>query len=226
MKKQTKRQSKPKTKVVSSKKTEQSISQSLPEMKSVTPKKISMPILIIIAVILGGLFFFRDWVVAVTVNGKPISRLALIHELEKQGGKQVMDALVTEELIRQEAAKQGVVVSQDTIDAEIASIEESLGDQKLEDVLVLQNMTMDELTQQIKLQKTVEALAAADVNITDEEVAAYITENAEMLPADMEEAELDQMVRDQLSSQKTQSTIQEWLANLKSGARINYWAQL
>ncbi len=51
------------------------------------------------------LYYFRSAFVAATVNGQPISRLSLVRELEKQGGKQAMDSLITKTLIDQEAKK-------------------------------------------------------------------------------------------------------------------------
>ena len=48
---------------------------------------------------------FVKMFVAAYVNGRLISRLSVVRELEKQGGKKTLDALIIKSLIAQEAKK-------------------------------------------------------------------------------------------------------------------------
>lgn|GEM_PF-5191506 len=56
---------------------------------------------------------------AVTVNGQPISYQALVTKFIAAGGPGFLDELVNEQLIRQEAKKEGVIVSQKEVDAKL-----------------------------------------------------------------------------------------------------------
>src|SRR3989344_2438282 len=56
-------------------------------------------VVIIIAGALALIFIFKGFFIASIVNGEPISRLSVIKELEKQGGKSVLESLVTKKII-------------------------------------------------------------------------------------------------------------------------------
>ncbi|MDP2649265.1 MAG: hypothetical protein Q8P10_00315, partial [bacterium] len=60
---------------------------------------------LIVVILAVGAFFLKGLFVAALVNGEPITRVAIISELEKQGGKQALSSLVNQVLILQEAKK-------------------------------------------------------------------------------------------------------------------------
>ncbi len=145
-----------------------------------------IPLLIIIIGIL--LYVFRSSYLAAVVNGKPITKFQLWNELEKQAGKQVLESLVIESLILQEAQNQNIQITQSDIDAEIQKIKNNLKQQgqELDQLLVAQGMSLDELEKQVKMQKIVELLAAKDVAVTDEETEESLEKNKDSLPDDTE----------------------------------------
>ncbi len=53
-------------------------------------------------------FLFKEWFVVAVVNNRPITRLALDRDLEKQGGKQILESKISEMLVLDEAKKQKV----------------------------------------------------------------------------------------------------------------------
>lgn len=175
--------------------------------------------LIIIAFSLKGLF------VVALVNGEPIARIAVVSELEKQGGKQALSSLVNQTLILQEAKKKNVQVSQGEIDASIKKIEDSLKTQgqNLETALAQQGMTRQDLSMQLKLRNLVEKLLADRIKVTDKEVADYIEKNKDTFPIDMKEPEIKKSVTEQLKQQKLGSSSQAWLQELTKNAKINYF---
>src|SRR5581483_10957610 len=69
---------------------------------------------------------YRGILVAASVNGQPVSRLSVISMLEKEGGKQVLDNLITNSLILQEAKKQNVSVNLSEIQSEEDKIQAQL----------------------------------------------------------------------------------------------------
>ena len=179
--------------------------------------------LIIVLLILG--FLLKGLFIVALVNGQPITRLALIQELEKQGGKQTLSALVNQTLILQEAKKKKIEVSQEEIDRSAKQIEESLKSQgqDLNTALAMQGLTRQDFLMQLKLRNLVEKLLADKIEVTDKEVTEYIEKNKETLPTDLKEEEIKKGVREQLKQQKLASKSQEWLTGLAKSAKINYF---
>src|SRR3989304_3540866 len=104
---------------------------------------------------------------------KPLNEL--LSELEKQGGADVLDSLVTKSLIFQEAKKKGVEITQAEIDSEVARIEGVVSAQgsTLDEALALQGQNRTDFIEQIKLQKTVEKILADQLAVSDEEAKTY-----------------------------------------------------
>ena len=86
------------------------------------PKPLTIAIGGAVILIVVALFFAKGIFVAATVNGSPISRLSVIKELEKQGGKQALEAIIDKKLIETELNKQKVTVTKEEVDAEIEKI--------------------------------------------------------------------------------------------------------
>lgn len=176
-------------------------------------------------VIGGGFLFLRNWAIVAMVNGKPISRLALMTAMERQAGRDILDSLVTRELIGQAAQKQGVSVTSEDIEQEVNRVTEMFvtPGQDLESILALQGMTRADLEEDIRTQLLAQKMASTgSAEISDEEVASYIEENSEMIPGDMTDEEVRATAKEQLESQKSRTELQEWLANLKAEAKIQY----
>ena len=182
-------------------------------------------VVILVSFVLG--FLLKGTLISATVNGKPISRFAVIKQLESRQGVTVLDGLITEELIRQEATKKGVKIDNNEIDDEIIIIEESLATQSqtLDQVLELQGMTRKQLVEQIKLQKMIERLLEDQVTVGEEEITAYIEANPDTFPEDSNTEEVRGVVREQLKQQKLGSTFQAWFEEVKAKAKINYFTK-
>ncbi|RJR26996.1 hypothetical protein C4561_04440 [candidate division WWE3 bacterium] len=206
------------------------------EDKKIENKKISLPkisknnlkvlVAVVLAALLGaGAYYLRGYFVAATVNGSPITRIAVIKELEKQGGKSVLDNLVTKKLIEQEAVNKNVTVSQEEIDNELSTIEQStlaVG-MTLEDALAQQNVSKTQLIEEIVLNKKLEKMVEGSVNVSDEEVTAYLEQNKETLPPNSDEETLKEQVRTSLRQQKLTQSVQDLLTTLRENAKINYY---
>jgi len=172
---------------------------------------------------LGILAYYRYGIVAM-VNGKTVSRLAYIKNMEKQGGKQVLDSMVTETLILAEAQKKGIKIEQSEIDADIQKIEEQIKAQgsTLEEALSTREMTKDELVSQIRLQKMVDKMATPTAEITQAQIDEYLKANKAQLPKTATKEELNKMAKDDLTSQASNEAVGAWLENLKKDAKIIY----
>jgi foldase protein PrsA len=184
-------------------------------------------ILFIIIVVVGLVFYFRGTFIAASVNGVPISRFAVISELEKQGGAQTLDSLITKKLIEAEMSKNKVMVADEEINSEITTIEQQITSQggTLASALQQQGMTRDQLAEQIKVQKQIEKFLADKAVVADAEVDTYIKDNKITPPAGVKIEDLKVQVKTQLQQMKLTQAAQEWISNLKAGANIKYYVK-
>jgi len=186
---------------------------------------IKTAIIIVVIIALGVLaYIYKGLFIAATVNGSPISRLAIIQELEKASGKNLLDSLIIEKLVQNEANAKKITVSNDEINGEIKKIEDRVVAQgsTLNAALAAQGMTMEDLKKQIILQKEVEKMVADKINVTDEEVTQYIKDNAISIP-EGQEATTTAQIKDELRNQKLNKEAAALITTLKSQAKIRYF---
>ena len=167
--------------------------------------------------------FLRRYLIAATVNGKSVSRLAVLKKLEKQGGKKILETMITEAIIQQEAEKRKIVISQKDVDAEMKKIEANVTSQgsTLDQALQNQGMTKNDLTKEIKIQLMLQKMAGNDIKISDKEIDDFISANKNQQGFDRE-IPREQAVS-QLKQQKSQQKIQSFLSDLKTKAKITYF---
>lgn len=182
-------------------------------------------ITLIVIIVAGLSFYFRGLFVAAVVNGEPITRLSLISQMEKKDGKQMLSTLVTQTLISQEAKKRKIDVSQQEIDADIKRIETGLTSQgqTLDQAMLAQGITREDLIKDIKIQKLVEKMFAKDIKVADSEVTDYIDKNQSSIPTNLSSDEVKKQVRQQLEQQKLSTVFQTWLDNAQKNAKIQYF---
>lgn len=179
-----------------------------------------------VIVVAGLAFYYKDLLVAATVNGSPISRLAMIRQLEKSAGKSTLDDLITKKLINDEAVKMHISISEDVINAAIQETETQLKaqGQTLEEALTAQGMTQADLRDQIVIRKELEQMLADKIQVNDDEIQQYIKNNQITVPAG-QETEYQKQIKDQLQQQKLSSEAGTFVESLKSKASIHYFVQ-
>lgn len=189
--------------------------------------KINKKTIIIIAIIIavGVLaYIYKGLFVAAVVDGSPISRLAVINELEKSSGKNLLDSLITEKIIQNEVNAKGIIISDDEINTTIKNIEDQISAQgsTLDEALTMQGMTLEDLKKQLILQLELEKLVADKINVTDEEITQYIQDNSISIPEGQEEIANIQ-IREELKNQKINTESSILISSLKSQANILYF---
>lgn len=193
------------------------------------PKRFFVYALILLAA--GSLVYFGSRLLfAASVNGQFVSRIAVIKELEKQGGKKTLDVAILKMLIDQEAKKRKISVPQKEIDQEMATIEKNVAAQgagTLESLLAQQGMTKQSLVDEIRLQKLVTKMVGDDATVTEKEIDEYLKSQEEqqalLSSAQPTEPPTREAVKEQLKKQKVQEKIQNFVAELKNKAKITYF---
>ena len=180
-------------------------------------------VVLVLILILALVYFSRRYLIAVTVNDKFISRLAVLNKLEKQGGKKILETMITQVLIQQEAEKRKIIVNQKDIDGEMKKIEANVSSQgsTLDQALQTQGMTKNDLTEEIKIQLMLQKMAGNDIKISDKEIDDFINANKNQQGFDKEIPK--EQVAAQLKQQKLQQKIQSFVTDLKAKAKITYF---
>lgn len=195
------------------------------KMNPMQSKKTTMMLAaaIIVVVVVALLYVFRGSYLAAMVNGKPIWKWSLATKLEDTYGETVLDQMILEALIYQEADKQNVSIDTAVIDTELQAIEAQVVAQgmTLESALAAEGLTEESLRSQIELQKIAETIAASNISVTDEEIDTYLEENKDYLSDELSEGELRLQAGNDLQSQKQNEAIQAWVTGLQTDAKIN-----
>lgn len=108
-----------------------------------------------------GLFWWKtnSWPIVAVVNGLPITRFEVNQQLYAQGGKQVLDSIVTQKLIAAELGKKKIKISDVDINVKLAEIQTQLGaEMTIEQALSLQGMSLSQFKDQLKFQMGLEKL--------------------------------------------------------------------
>jgi foldase protein PrsA len=181
-------------------------------------------ILAAVFVIGASLYYAKGFFIAATVNGTPISRYAIVTELESMYGGDMLENLIVEQLIKDEAMEQGVYATEEEINNEIDVISEQVNTQgqTLQSALIAEGITMSDLRDQIAVQKSLEKLLADEIAVTEEDALQYITEN-EIEYTEEEKADLIQQVQEYLGQQALNTKASELIERLKEEATINYF---
>ncbi|MEK7576321.1 MAG: SurA N-terminal domain-containing protein [Patescibacteria group bacterium] len=181
-------------------------------------------ILALVLIVGAAAYTYKGLFIAATVNGSPISRLALIAQLESEAGKAALNAIITQKLIDDEAQKKSITVSDAAINDEIKKIEAQLQTQgqTLASALAAQNLTDKELRSQLTTRKKLEALLADKTQVTDEEIKKFIVDNKVVVPKG-QEADYANQIKTKLQQDKFSSAADAFISNLKAQAKINYF---
>jgi len=182
-----------------------------------------------VLLVVAGLIYFGGKVFfAASVNGQLINRFSVIKDLEKQGGKKVLDTIILKTLINQEAKKRKLAISQQEVDTELQKIESNISSQgsTLDALLLQQGMTKNDLADEIKLQLLVTKMVGNNISVTDKEIDDYLASSKEQSSLSSTQS-APELTRDQaktaIKQQKLQEKIQTFVADLKAKAKISYF---
>lgn len=189
------------------------------------PRVITLLIIILIVVLL---YLARSWFIVAIVNGQPVTRFEFMNQLEIKDGKAVLNSLITQKLILQEAAKKHITVTNQEVDAAVKQIDTTLQEQgqTLDSALALRAMTKQDFTQQVRMQKIVEKLLTNQIKVSDQEIVDYIDKNKDSLPTGISQDDLKKQVRLQLEQQKLSNKAQAFVQDLQKKAKITTFISL
>jgi foldase protein PrsA len=153
-----------------------------------------------------------DTTTLASVNGISISKGNLYDALVASGGQQTMETLINNELIRQAAEKQGIVVTDADINKEMDAVRKNFGtNEEFQQALTSYGMTLEGLKKEMEPQVQLRKLLEPQVKITDADIKKYYDDNLETLKTPEKVKASDIVVA-------TKAEAETILAELKNGA--------
>ncbi|MFC9540579.1 peptidylprolyl isomerase [Lysinibacillus sp. NPDC056959] len=114
------------------------------------------------------------------VDGEKILQTELDDALREQYGTEVLETIITNKIVELEAKKEGVSVSEDSIQEEYEELAESYGgEESLQAALEENGLTEQSVKDNIRMYQLTKNVIATSIDISDEEVAQYFEDNKE-----------------------------------------------
>ena len=182
--------------------------------------------LLVIIVIFIGLFIYARTISPIAkVNGKRITRVAYISELEKQAGNRVLDSIITKTLIYDEADKRNISIPDSQIQSEIKKIETDAKTNKttIEKMLIAENITRQDLYERIKLNLTTQKIIEKYTQVSDKEVETFIEKNPEVFQNREISKEIKTDIKERLHQQKIEVQVKILINNLKNNSQVEVY---
>jgi parvulin-like peptidyl-prolyl isomerase len=177
-------------------------------------------------VVLVGLFAFwkKDWFVVAMVNNQPITSVEFYQNLKAKSGQEVIDQIIRDKIISQEASTKGVVASPKDIDDRVKEIEDQIGGKdQLKSALTSRNISESDFRNQIKTQILVEKLLEKEIQVSEKEIDEYIAKNPEdqnVVGADTKDKKVRDEIKKTIRSNKLNEKFQSWYSELEKKAKI------
>lgn len=158
--------------------------------------------------------------VVATVNGEKITRGEYDRAVAAQSGSQILDNLVTDRLIKDEAKKRGITVDGQAVAKQMDDIRGRFSsDQEYQMALKQNGLTEDDLTQRVQVQQLAQQLVADKIQVTDDEITNQYNSNKDQYNGKSLNDVRDQIKSD-LQQQKMQTALPPLINDLRSNAKI------
>ena len=139
---------------------------------------------------------------------------------------QILDEMINTDLLLQEAGKAGITASADDVQKQYDDIATRLGgEDKLLAELKNNNLSHDGFLKNIGDQLVIESLLSQNVStstitVSDEEIQTFYDQNVKGQDGAPALAEISSQIRDQISSQKQQLLVNDYIDGLRASSSI------
>lgn len=195
-------------------------------------KTVIISAIIAILVIAAGAYYFMKDPVLATVNGEKVMESEVLEQfngLKTQYGPQItmdiaLNQTIVEKLLMQEAAKSGIIVTDERlnafIDSELAKSGQTI--ESFETSLESQNLTLESIRGRIKVQLAITELVNktfSNVVVNDTEIKAFYDQNKNLFEGQSYSVVKPQ-IADYLKSQKQVTEFQAYVIDLRNNADV------
>ncbi len=206
------------------------------KIKKSTIKKISA-VVVLIAILAVVLYFafktLKPEQTIAEVNGEIITKQQLEDQYSQLPDQYklfltedaFLDQMINVELLLQEAEKQGIVISEEEIEAELTDIKKQAPtEEAFEELLGQSNIELPEFKKQLSEQLTINKLlnetVTSKIKITDSKIEEYYDNNKEFFEGEVSYNEAEEQIRQILSDELSNNAIGIYINQLRSDSTI------
>jgi len=187
------------------------------------PRMNSKVISLALVVVVLGLLTYKvgPWLVPAYVAGHPITRFEIWSRLEKAGGTQTLDDMVSEKILDKAIADAHIKVDQSKIDTEIKNLEKQYeANGGLDKMLAEQGITRKDLMKNFSTRFAMEELLADKISPTDDEVKKQFDGGVTTLYKDKKFEDVKETIKNELKQTKLREAFLAWFADVKKNASV------
>lgn len=186
-------------------------------LNSILNKKMIFPAVLILLLTLIVTVGFAKKETAASINGEKISKEELYKKLTHLYGDEALDSLITNKVIEMESEKEKVKVTGNEIDEELTKLQESYGGEEgFASALEQNNVTMEQVREDIEYYLLAEKMIEPSIKITEEDMKTYFEENKESFDQKEQVKASHILVEDEAAAKK----VKEELDNGKDFAEL------
>lgn len=138
----------------------------------------SVSVILLVVIIMLLFFHFKGEKTVATVNGTEIKQDQLNHALINFNGQEVLDKLIMEELVLQEANKASIKVTPEEVDKQWEKMKSEFSSEKAFQASMAQDgYSEDSLRHEVKIQLYLRKLLEPETRVNEQDVIAYYTEH-------------------------------------------------
>lgn len=192
----------------------------LPIVGNLLSNRRNLIIVLVIVTVVALLVYKRSLFIAAMVNNQPITNIELQQRLNQQYRTQLLNQMVNEKILEQEAAKKGIFITPKQLSDKVAETENQYGGAESFNMLLSQQgLSRDEFTKQIKYQLLVEELYKSDITPTDQDINQYMDANKND-PQATDEAKFKETAQKAIKQQKLGQIFNQKFQELKQAAKV------
>lgn len=184
---------------------------SSPSTNFLNSKNLTIGLVVIALIALA--YWKKDWFVAATVNGAPVTTIELQKRISDNYKAKELQELIDEKVILQETAKNNMTPTDSEIEAKYAEFEQQYGGpEEFANLLEMQGETKAGLTRRIRLNIALDKLYSSEATSSEQEVDEYIKVNKSLLKATTsadQRVEAEAAIKEQKLIQIIQQKFQE-----------------
>lgn len=196
---------------------------SLPPFIASASPRTRMLMLVATVLLVAGLYFLYKFLVVAWVDGRPVTRTTLYQQLEKRYGAEMKNQMVAEALIKSEASKRRIQVTDEEIEAEYQKfVLQYGGEENINAALSAQGVNPADFKDQIRMQTLIKKMFG-NVQVSDDEVKQYVEQNQDQFAEATDQAKLQADVRSELEQQKLTTDFRTWLTETLKSSRVTQY---
>lgn len=169
-------------------------------------------------------YLYKNEIIAVVfINGQAISFTEIAKIYSSTDKENMLDKIISEKIIENEAKKRNIEVSKEEIESELLIIEKEAIENGMTMAQLLKEIdkTARDLEKEVRLKIIIYKILSEDIELSEKEIDEYIQNNPELYD-NLSEEEIREDVRKLLIDVHINEKYKTWIKQAKASSEIKY----